>query len=117
MRKSTTLTQFIQEISVLLDKGSIRTIAEVHEHIERKDVIDWIESEFPIDANGADFSMFEERHRSYIHEFMYELWEVRAGDERRKWGIENNGLCLLISWATEHIRQDFNSDAFIEKTI
>jgi hypothetical protein len=28
-----------------------------------------------------------------------------AGDERRKWGVENSGLCLLLAWTNELIQQ------------
>ena len=28
-----------------------------------------------------------------------------AGQERRKWGVENKGLCLLIAWTTEIIQR------------
>lgn len=113
MRKSTTVTQFIQEITVLLDKGAVRTIQEVHVQIEKKNIIDWLEEEYPIDIFKADFSLFQRKHRDYIHEHLYGLWEAYAGEERRKWGIEENGLCLLISWATEKIREDFNKDEFL----
>ncbi|MNW48274.1 hypothetical protein D3C74_256340 [compost metagenome] len=113
MRKSTTVTQFIQEITVLLDKGAVRTIQEVYVQIQNKNIIDWLEDEYPIDVFKVDFSMFQRKHRDYIHEHLYDLWEVRAGAEKRKWGIENNGLCLLISWATEKIREDFNKDEFL----
>lgn len=113
MRKSTTLTQFIQEVAVLLDKGAIRSIENVHSHIEQKNLINWLESEFPINEYGIDFSLFQNKERDYIHNHLFSLWEVRAGDERRKWGIENNGLCLLISWVTEKIREDFNNDDFL----
>lgn len=113
MRKSTTLTQFIQELSVLLDKGATRSIDEVNKHIEAKDVIDWLEYEFSTNDTGVDFSMFQRRHRDYLHKNLLEMWEVRAGDERRKWGLTENGLCVLISWTTEIIRSEFNKDEFI----
>ncbi|MBU5445700.1 hypothetical protein [Paenibacillus sp. MSJ-34] len=114
MRKSTTITQFIQEISVILDNGNSRSIEETCRHIEDKKVINWLEGEFPTQETGADFSMFQDKHRKYIHNSLEIIWGAYAGDERRKWGITNNGLCLLISWATEIIRQDFNKDDFIE---
>jgi hypothetical protein len=28
-----------------------------------------------------------------------------AGQERRKWGVENKGLCLLVAWTMEIIQQ------------
>lgn len=68
MRKMTTITTFIQEISYLLDKGISFSIDEVNRHIENKDVVNWLEQEFPIGSeNGVDFSLFKQSHRDYIH--------------------------------------------------
>ncbi|WP_037287730.1 hypothetical protein [Saccharibacillus sacchari] len=111
MRKITVTTQFIQELSFLLDKGVSFSIAEVHKHIENKDVIDWLESEFPFGTeNGLDFSLFEQRHRDYLHNELEAIYGGYAGNERRKWGIVSNGLCILISWSTEIIRDIYGRD-------
>jgi hypothetical protein len=113
MRKSTTLTQFIQELCVILDKGNVRSIEEVNKHVELKDLVNWLEVEFPIDQTGTDFSMFQQKERLYIQDKLESIWQVRAGDESRKWGIIENGLCLLISWTTEVIRDEFGKDQFL----
>lgn len=105
MRKMTTITTFIQEISYLLDKGISFSIDEVNRHIENKDVVNWLEQEFPFGSeNGVDFSLFKQPHRDYIHNELESYWGGYAGDERRKWGIENNGLCILLSWSIEVVR-------------
>jgi hypothetical protein len=36
---------------------------------------------------------------------MYQMYGGYAGNERRKWGIENLGLCLLLAWTNEIIQQ------------
>jgi len=33
------------------------------------------------------------------------MYEGYAGNERRKWGIENLGLCLLLAWTNKIIQQ------------
>jgi hypothetical protein len=105
MRKITTITTFINEISFLLDKGITFTVEETNQHIENKDVIDWLEKKFPFGSEiGLDFSMFKDPHRHFIHEKLESYWGGYAGDERRKWGIENNGLCILICWSVEIVR-------------
>lgn len=104
MRKITTITCFIQEISVLLDRGNSYSIEEVEKHIEDKDIVDWIEREFPFENNGIDFSLFKQENRDYLHDEYESILGGYRGQERRKWGIENNGLCLLISWGIEIIR-------------
>lgn len=104
MRDITAATQFIQEISILLDQGAIRSLEEVKKHIENKDVIDWLQREYPMEKAIVDFSMFQEKERALIHDALERTYGGYAGDERKTWGIERNGLCLLISWTTELIR-------------
>lgn len=105
VRKITAITTLIQELSYLLDNKVEFTLEEVNNHIENKDVIDWLEREFPFGSeNGLDFSLFQKKHRDWIHEELESYWGGYAGQEGRKWGIRNNGLCLLISWSVEIIR-------------
>ena len=105
MRKSTAITTFIQEIAYLLDKGVSFSIAEVNHHIENKDVIDWLEQQFPVDSDiSLDFSLFKQPHREYIHNELESYWGGYAGKEKRKWGIENNGLCIMLCWSVEVVR-------------
>ncbi|MDH6370563.1 hypothetical protein M2444_002343 [Paenibacillus sp. PastF-3] len=116
MRKMTVLTQFIQELSYLVDRGKSYSVAEVNSHIENKDVLDWLEKEFPFNTEtGLDLSLFSRPDRDYVHDALESIWGGYAGNERRKWGIENNGLCLLISWSTEIIR-DTNLTDWVEET-
>jgi hypothetical protein len=105
LRKITTITHFIQDISFLIDKGVSFSVEEINSHIENKNLVDWLEGEFPFRSeNGLDFSLFKDSHRDWIHEKYDDIFGGYEGQERRKWGIENNGLCLLISWGTEIIR-------------
>jgi hypothetical protein len=104
LRDITTVTQFIQEVSIMLDLGKSYSLSEVEKHIENKDVIDWLEKEFPMNPTSVDFSLFQEKDRAFIHNALESVYGGYAGDERRKWGLQNNGLCLLISWATEIAR-------------
>lgn len=111
MRQITVITTFIHEMSFLVDKGISFSIEEVNSHIENKDVVDWLEKEFPFDSQkGIDFSLFRQSHREYIHEKLESIWGGYAGQERRKWGITNNGLCLLISWSIEIVRDIYGRD-------
>ena len=121
MRKMTTITSFIHEISYLVDKGISFSIEEVNAHIENKDVVDWLEDQFPFRSEyGIDLSMFQKNHRDYIHEKLESIWGGYSGQESRKWGITENGLCLLISWSIEIVReiygdgQDPNGEAWIK---
>lgn len=105
MRPITTVTAFIQDLSYLVDKGLIHSIEEVNHHIENKDVLDWLEKEYPFRSkNGVDLSLFKQEDRDFIHNELESIWGAYSGEERRKWGITQNGLCLLISWSIEIVR-------------
>ncbi|WP_067924844.1 hypothetical protein [Alicyclobacillus shizuokensis] len=108
MRNFVSLTTFIQEMSLLVDAGQVRSIEEVESHIAKKDLMEWLETEFPFSSEvGVDLSLFKKPERDLIHNGLYEWLMGYQGQERRKWGIENNGLCLLISWTTELVRDEF----------
>lgn len=104
MRNVTTITQFIQEMSFAVDHGCTYSINEVEKHILDEDLLDWLEQKLKTDGLPIDFSLFGQKERNYLHQEYSSMLQGYAGNERRKWGIENNGLCLLISWGIEIIR-------------
>ena len=111
MRKMTAITYLIHEIAYLLDKGIVYSIDEVEKHIDSKDVIDWLENEFPLSGDVVvDFSIYEAHDKVFIHDNLYAWYGGYAGKERKKWGIENNGLCILICWLTEMVFDVYGRD-------
>jgi len=40
-----------------------------------------------------------------MNEKLNEILGGYQGKEPRKWGIENNGLCLLLAWTNELIQR------------
>ena len=108
-QKLTVLTLLILEYNHLIDTGKYNHISidNVHYAIEQKNIIEYVSKET---AGDSDFSMFtaEGPYSDYInfyHEQMYQIWGGYAGKERRKWGVEKSGLCLLIAWTNELIQQ------------
>jgi hypothetical protein len=93
------------EISVLLDKGEIISLKEVSHHIEEMDLIDWLEQKYPYDkGQGLDLSLLNTQFRQFFQEKILTYRMSYGGDESRKWGVKQNGLCLLICWASELTR-------------
>jgi hypothetical protein len=108
-QKLRVLTLLVLEFNHLVDTGKYNhiSIANVHEAIEHKRIIEYIGTET---AGDSDFSMFSQNgpyaeYLDYYHEQMYQLYGGYAGNERRKWGVENSGLCLLVAWTNELIQQ------------
>jgi hypothetical protein len=38
-------------------------------------------------------------------DYLQRMCNAYSGDERKKWGVENSGLCLLLAWTNEIIQQ------------
>ena len=97
----------IQKISALIDTGKYDEISidEIHTHIEHGDVLR------KLSDMGADLSVHlrSDTYGNFEDWYVGRLQSVLAGyggNERRKWGIENRGLCLLLSWTSELLKVD-----------
>lgn len=104
--KLTALTNAILEITMLIDSGRHDgiSLSDVKEQIKKGTVV-----RFLIDR-GADFSAHLEgsaygNFEKWYGDKLERIREAYAGDERRKWGIEKRGLCLLLAWTNELIQQ------------
>jgi hypothetical protein len=94
------LTFLILQINALIDQGQHPSIEEVKRRIKDGSVFTWLRDEF-----DADMS-FEPEALSSILNQLDGIRGGYSGDEKRKWGIEKNGLCLLLAWVNELIQQD-----------
>ena len=99
------LTLLILELNAAIDRGQSASLDEVHEHIRARDVFVWLKKSF----TDMDLSPYLEG--SYlagskeISEGWLRILDAYAGNERRKWGVQNNGLCLLLAWTNELVQQ------------
>jgi hypothetical protein len=107
--KLTALTLLILELNHLIDSGKYNNISiqDVHAAIEQKRIIPYLkektkgDSDLSLYGEDGPYAGFVE----YYHEQMYQIFGGYAGNERRKWGVENLGLCLLLAWTNEIIQQ------------
>lgn len=100
------LTLLILVLNAAIDKGHKTDWEETQEHIEAGDIFSWLKTQnFSIDLslyNGDRAHIAEE-----ISQEWQNLYAGYAGSERRKWGVENNGLNLLLAWTNEIIQTKF----------
>lgn len=107
--KLTALTYIILILTHIIDSGKYDhiTIDDVHEAIKQKRIIPYLtestkgDSDFSMYGMDGPYTNFAEIY----HEQMYQIYGGYAGDERKKWGVENSGLCLLLAWTNEIIQQ------------
>lgn len=94
-------------LSVLLDSGKCDdiTIADVKAHAHAGNLI-----EFLTDKGGGIFAsgFFHGREKGlfamWFTNEIREYCEAMEGDERRKYGVEHRGICLLIVYTAEIIQ-------------
>jgi hypothetical protein len=106
--KLTRLTLLILEYNHLLDtrKYDHITIHDIHREIKDGSVLRYIAKEA---AEDVDLSLYLDSKDSSDFERQYaqqlrSLYDAYAGQERRKWGVENFGLCILVAWTNEIIQ-------------
>ena len=79
------------------------SVAEVEEHIEKGDLISYLKDRL---ARDIDLSLYSPKIAQEINEKMRYMLTGCKGSERRKWGIENSGLCLLAAWGTKLLEEE-----------
>lgn len=106
--KVASLTLLIMQINAAIDSGKHQTISvsDVHKAIERGSLLKFLKVSIGQDLYSSVYDGFEEDYEEAITQ----IYHGYAGDERRKWGVQNQGLCLVVAWTNEIIQQAF-SDA------
>jgi len=105
----TNMAMVLFGLSALLDSGNADdiTLNDVKGHARNGDLIEYLTKK----AGGVFASGFLEgpipkEFRTWYVEQIRENCDAMDGRERRKYGIENRGICLLISYTAEIIQQE-----------
>ncbi|HEX7763792.1 MAG TPA: hypothetical protein VF433_09295 [Cellvibrio sp.] len=110
--KVSALTLLILHINSLIDSGKYSDISieDIHQAIEQKRVLRFIKEragsdiDLSIHLDGSPYGDFE----AYFESQLESIYGGYAGQERRKWGVEKSGLCLVLAWTNEIIQQGQN---------
>ena len=104
------LTTLILEYNSLIDSGKYNdiTVDDVRSYISNGTVLESIQERargdtdlsFQLSGEAADQSFPQ-----YYGRYLRATLDAYAGDERRRWGVENKGLCLLVAWTNEIVQQ------------
>ena len=97
-------TYTILQINSAIDTGKYQGIGveEVEEHIDAGDIIPFLIQRLDGDV---DLSLLSDVDSAELSAQLLDIYLANGGRERRKWGIENSGLCLLVAWTNELIQQ------------
>lgn len=105
--KQVDLTFLILQLNSLLDTGKYDdiTINEIYNHIDDGTILHFLENRC---YDDIDLSLYTDKvddfQKPYV-EHLQSLYDAYGGSHQRKWGVENNGLCLLLAWTNEILQQ------------
>lgn len=101
------ITMITRNLVHLIDTGKYAeiTIGEIHGHIEAETILDFVSSlEGAEELKGAMQGGLWQGFVSFYTKSLKSIYYGYAGDERRRWGIENSGICLLLAWTNEIVQ-------------
>ena len=95
------LVYVILKLNIALDSGKYQDVSmeEAREHIDAGDLVAWLNQRVPEAHLGA----LSEAHLAELQAGLAFMQAEYRGLER-KWGVINSGLCLLIAWTGEIIK-------------
>jgi len=100
MRPLIRFTYLSFELNALLDEGKFLEITEVQDSIENESIFDFLKEKF---VGKIDLSLYREEDKKELMDFFKGLSNVV--DARRKFGVEKNGISLLLAYCIEGIQQ------------
>lgn len=102
------LTLLILHVNSLIDSGKYADISinDVHQAIEGNGVLRFLKSrcgadiDLSLHLDSGVYGDFEALYETGIES----IYGGYAGQERRKWGVEHSGLCLILAWTNELVQ-------------
>ena len=99
------LTLMILQLNKLVDSGKYSdiSISDVHRAIDEERIIEMLQERAGEDFDVSLINIYEGAREEYETR-LNQIYGGYAGDECRRWGVKNLGLCLLIAWTNEIIQ-------------
>lgn len=97
MKFPTFFTHLAYNILSLIDEGESITPTEFHNHLRNKDLFVWLQDKY---GNKLDLSLYSGNKIQSLDQ----LFAKMDIDEGRKFGTENNGLCMIIGHCLNFIQ-------------
>ncbi len=99
------VTYFILNINGAIETGKYQDVSveEVEEHIDGGGLIPYLRERL---GGDLDLSFLKEQDAQELNAKLNDILAAQRGNERRKWGIEKSGLCLLVAWANEIMQRE-----------
>ncbi len=88
------------QVIAAIDRGASQTVDELHEQIDSGNIFLWLHEKEP----EIDQSLYQDEDRAAMLKFFQRLGS--AGDAKRKYGVEENGLCLFLAYCFEGLQHE-----------
>ncbi|MDR6624835.1 hypothetical protein [Caulobacter segnis] len=98
------LTYLQFNLIAVIDAGSHQGVSfgDVKAAVRSGNLFAWLEQQFP---NDVDMSLYREGRGRELISALTDALEGLDGRERKKTGVEHNGVCLLLALTTEAIQR------------
>jgi hypothetical protein len=87
-------------LNALLDRGDALDIDDTHKHVSDGSLFGWLKENF---GGDLDLSLYRPEDEAVVLELFESL--SNAVNSRRKFGVEQNGLALLLAYCLEGLQQ------------
>jgi len=104
MVKINLLAGLIFGLNALIDRGLSIPLKEVKSLCGEKRMMEALKRKFPFKKTGLDLSLLKYGRRDELDEIFCDM--AVTIDERKKFGVGNNGLCLLIAYVQEQFNEN-----------
>jgi len=91
------------EVLSLIDHGQSDSMDAVKSKMDNGSLIEYLEIDYDKLSGkkykGIDLTLLSKEDRKAVNQAFSYMLVGYGGKERGKWGIEHNGLCLVVAWA------------------
>lgn len=111
MSKFDLLREFVFSLSYMLDDNISIDIAKVEEEIMKENVLEYLVADYRKYFSMTRYLIWSQEQNKAVSSLLKkvlisEFNPAQMGTSGDKWGISNNGLCLLLSLCGECLTHD-----------
>ena len=88
------------ELIAAIDRGASHPVDELHEQIDNGGLFLWMHEKEP----EIDQSLYQDEDRTAMLKYFQHLGST--ADAKRKYNVEENGLCLLLAYCFEGLQHE-----------
>jgi hypothetical protein len=100
MNETLRFTSLGFQLNALLDRGEALDIGDTRKHISNRSLFGWLRESF---GDELDLSLYRPDDEAEVLGLFESL--SNAMNSRRKFGVEQNGLALLVAYCLEGLQQ------------